>query len=87
MPYIPKSRREFISISTPYLMTKGELAYLITRAVTLYLDAHGIRYSTLADVEGVLQTVSKEVFRRVTAPYEDKKCRDNGDVFNGGKDD
>ena len=87
MPYIPQNRREHFGITCPFPLSKGELAYLITRAVVMYLDCHGIKYATLADVEGVLQTVSKEVFRRVTTPYEDKKCRDNGDVFNGGKDD
>ena len=81
MPYIPESRREFIKITAPYPMTKGELAYVITRAVSLYLDGHGIKFDTLADVEGVLQSVSKEVYRRLTVPHEEERRRENGDVF------
>ncbi len=81
MPYIPETRREMIGITCPFPLTKGELAYVITRAVVLYLDGHGTKFDTLADVEGVLQSVSKEVYRRLTVPYEEERRRANGDVF------
>ncbi len=81
MPYIPTKRREMIGITCPFPPTKGELAYVITRAVVWYLDAYGIKYDTLADVEGVLQSVSKEVYRRIAVPYEEERRLENGDVF------
>ena len=36
---------------------------------------------TTAEVLGVLECVKLELYRRVAAPYEDKKCQENGDVY------
>lgn len=36
---------------------------------------------SLADVLGTLECVKLEFYRRVVAPYEDKKCAENGDAY------
>jgi len=33
------------------------------------------------DIEGTLHSVLLEFYRRVVAPYEDEKCKTNGDVY------
>ena len=38
------------------------------------------RYWIIAMLTGVFQNVSEEFYRRVAAPYEDEKIRDEGDV-------
>ena len=39
------------------------------------------RYWTYTLLEGVLSSISKEVYRRVVAPYEDKQMKERGDIF------
>lgn len=60
----------------------GLLNYSITRltlkvARTLF---GRMRYWVIATVTGVLKNVSQEFYRRVAAPYEDKKIKEHGDV-------
>lgn len=47
----------------------------------MYLLTCGIKYKHINDVLGVLGAVTAEFYRRVAAPYEDLKIRDNGDVI------
>jgi hypothetical protein len=87
MPYIEHYMREDYAHTVSaakdalYASTPGELNYLLTCICNIYLGEHGTSYQTLCEVEGVLSHVSKEMYRRVTAPYEDKKCAERGDVF------
>lgn len=83
MPYIQKEARDLIDphIDRVPVWTAGELAYIITRFCQTYLKIHGTSYLNLALVEGVLGTVKAELYRRVTAEYEDYKKGENGDVF------
>lgn len=54
--------------------TAGELNYAITRLVDDYLIRKGgIRYAHLNEVIGALECAKLELYRRVAAPYEDKK--------------
>jgi len=81
MPYIDKEARERLSgDATP--QTPGELNYLITRMLDDYIQRKGgVRYAQLNEVVGVLECVKMELYRRVAAPYEDKKCEEAGDVY------
>jgi hypothetical protein len=57
----------------------GTLNYIITRLCDFWLgDANYEKYNT---VIGVLECVKQELYRRQIAPYEDKKCEQNGDVY------
>lgn len=81
MPYIPEEAR--FHLSTGFLApgSPGELHFLIAQAVDRYLRANGLGYRTLNDVMGALACAQQEVYRRLAAPYEDRKLADNGDVF------
>jgi len=56
---------------------KGDITYAITKLVVAYVKVKGKNYDSLSDVDGILGTASKEFYRRVTAPYEDKKQKEN----------
>jgi len=57
----------------------GTLNYIITRLCDFWLgDANYEKYN---QVIGVLECVKQELYRRQIAPYEDKKCEENGDVY------
>jgi len=41
----------------------------------------GPSYQTINDIIGALEGAKMEFYRRVVVPYEDKKIKDNGDVY------
>lgn len=59
----------------------GELNYIFTIIAHSYIKRKGLRYQNINDVLGALDGASKEFYRRVAAPYEDKKIEENGDVW------
>lgn len=86
MPYIKKEDRKLARISFEDrnfkgAETPGELNYLITELLKGYLDNHGISYNTCNDIIGAIEACKLEFYRRVVAPYEDKKITENGDVY------
>jgi hypothetical protein len=60
--------------------TPGELNFAITQLLLNYLDG-GMSYTAINEVIGVLECAKLELYRRVAAPYEDKKKEENGDVY------
>ena len=79
MPYVPQSsRRELGDGALP--ATAGELNYCITAMVDDYLP-DSPSYDDVNEVLGVLEAAKLEVFRRILVPHEDRKIRENGDVF------
>ena len=82
MPYIKSAkRRRWIDDRVDMSLTGvGELNYAITRLISNYLGPE-MDYARLNNITGVLHDVAVEFDRRVVAPYEDKKCRQNGDVY------
>ena len=91
MPYITNEQRDVLDdtikrLSLSLLSTKntdekkldGELNYVICSLISNLYDRN---YFSLNRVMGVLTCVQLEVYRRIIAPYEDKKSIDNGDVF------
>ena len=58
----------------------GELNYALTRLAQRYLEAKGLRYSTLNEIMGVFTCAAQEFYRRWAIPYEDLKIQENGDV-------
>jgi hypothetical protein len=59
----------------------GELNYLITKLIDLYLQDKGLKYKNINEVIGVLECAKLELYRRIAGPYEDKKIVSNGDVY------
>jgi len=81
MPYITPERREAI-LAGAKPQDPGELNFAITSLVDSYLqDQGGIRYAQLNEVIGALDCAKLELYRRIAAPYEDKKIAENGDVY------
>ena len=85
MPYIKrKDRAKFIdqirelvkSISTP-----GELNYTISVLSDSLAIKFGRDYNAYNSVIGALECSKLELYRRVVAEHEEKKIRENGDVF------
>jgi hypothetical protein len=82
MPYIDKERRTMASLPlTDAALTPGELNYQFTEVIKLYVQTHGLSYKTANDILGALEGAKLEFYRRVVVPYEEKKCRQNSDVY------
>ena len=80
MPYIEKSKREELFDRDPE--TAGEIQYLIAEMVQNYITDNGpYNYQTLNDVMGALAGAQMEFYRKVVAPYENKKEILNGSVY------
>lgn len=83
MPYIKEADRDGLMPGpTPRpARNAGELNYQFTCLIADYLEANGLNYQHCNDVVGALDGAKAEFQRRVVAPYEDKKIRENGDVY------
>jgi len=81
MPYIPVKDRVKAMNFGPN--TPGELNYCITQLINEYIEeeSDSMRYSFINACIGVLECCKLELYRRIAAPYEDKKCEENGDVY------
>lgn len=79
MPYIEAHRRGPLDAGDKP-RTPGELHYVLTTLVAEYLGPHA-RYSGLNEAIGVLECVKQELYRRILAPYEDRKRVENGEVY------
>jgi len=91
MPYIKRNSRiaydELIEEIVSILRTiddselDGRLNYIISRLLFKAYFADGVRYVKINRAVGVLECAKLELYRRIAAPYEDKKRRENGDVY------
>lgn len=84
MPYIKYEDREELQFRPP--QNAGELNYELTRIVQIYLYGDSDRnyqtsYQRFNDAIGALEGCKLELYRRLVAPYEDKKIVENGDVY------
>lgn len=86
MPYIKQEDREKFEgihhaiVNETEINSPGELNYLFTLLANQYLEDNGKNYQNINDVVGALEGCKMEFYRRVAAPYEDKKIEENGDV-------
>jgi hypothetical protein len=85
VPYITEDARSRIDAGEAP-RSEGELNYALTRLVDAYVAeraaAEGrLRYSHLNEAIGVLECAKLELYRRVAAPYEDRKRGESGDVY------
>ncbi len=96
MPYINKQNRPLLDGLIDGLVAiavddSGTYNYMITTLIykwinrerfSLYASGQQISgYKEYNDAIGVLECVKQELYRRVVAPYEDIKCKENGDVY------
>lgn len=88
MPYIDREARKAYDADIAGLLESigahtpaGDMNYLITRLLSAWLEMRGVSYASLADVVKVLETAKLEFYRRVVAPYENRKIEENGDVY------
>jgi len=87
MPYIPPNKRNIVKGNFLYEMrlqcpdNVGELNFIISTIIENYLGIGGLSYENINSVIGVLECVKLELYRRVVAPYEDKRRHENGDVY------
>ncbi len=84
MPYIKQERRnellhDLTGIASPD--TAGELNFMFTKLAVDFCHQHGLSYARINDVIGALEGAKLEFYRRVAAPYEDTKIKENGDVY------
>lgn len=81
MPYIDQNRRDAIDTGIVKVSTAGELNYKITTLALAYLSLKGTSYQTFNDIVGALEGAKLELYRRRIAEYENKKAKENGDVY------
>lgn len=96
MPYINREQRDQLDppialivkslLYSGYGVDKetlaGHLNYVITRLLLETLPCpENCHYVDLRDALGTIEAVKLEFYRRKVAPYEDKKARENGDVY------
>ena len=84
MPYVDAAARAWLNegLSWPHRpRTEGELNYVLTLVIMDFLSRTKKKYSDFNAVVGVLECCKQEFYRRMVAPYEDKKIKENGDAF------
>jgi len=83
MPYITNidNRREALDDGLEPPKNAEELNFKITKLLDNYLYHHGLSYITMNEIIGVMECAKLEFYRRIASPYEEKKIRENGDVF------
>jgi hypothetical protein len=62
---------------------EGDLNYVLTSVALAWLKYHKppYKYATRVQVLAAFEAAKLEYYRRVMAPYEDKKIEVNGDVY------
>jgi len=95
MPYIKQERRQIIHAKIDELIYEiqhlehtdlrdldGDLNYTISRLLLGVFDLKDDpKYTKFNSAVGVLESVKLEMYRRLIAPYEDEKIRENGDII------
>jgi len=88
MPYIKREERaqyqELLTelaarIPQDRMSRPGHMNYVISLLIDK-VYGHQMRYADHNEALGMLTGVQQELYRRKTAPYEDEKIRDEGDL-------
>ncbi len=80
MPYIKFEDQARIE-SGERPKTPGELNYLLSSVALKYWVNSPENYAAINDILGAFEGAKQEFYRRIAVPYENKKIRDNGDIF------
>jgi len=81
MPYICELHRKSVEEEGVAPGNAGQLAYFITMAILDFFGADAPHFQDYATALGVLDACGKELYRKMAAPYEDQKCKENGEVY------
>jgi len=79
MPYIPQSEKKRVDQDN-LITTAGQFNYALNQLISIYIDQNDFNYQTSNDIIGAMECAKLELYRRLVAPYEDKKIVQNGDV-------
>lgn len=80
MPYIEQGIRA--SLDDGRKATKGgELNYQISKLLNDFMAMKQLNYSAINEAMGALESAKMEFYRRVAAPYEELKAKQNGEVY------
>ena len=61
---------------------KGHLNYIIYSIIYKHIQQRGMKYARLQDlIGGTLTSCQQELYRKVMAPYEDIKEKENGPII------
>lgn len=91
MPYVKQEIRDQYDSLIHELSQKlcgmpiGNMNYVLTKLIELRWENEENSYFTINEIMGVLECVKQEFYRRIAEPYEDKKIKENGDVYCGNK--
>lgn len=88
MPYIKSENRDTFDRTIQQLVEQlgespnfeGNLNYIISKLID-ELCVHHQGYAQINRVVGVLECAKLEFYRRIAVGYEDKKIRENGEVY------
>ena len=91
MPYIKKEQRNIFESDIARLVNnlsaqgwgiskEGCLNYIISSLLARSLREEEMSYAKLNAVMGILESCKAEIYRRVVAPYEEIKLRENGEI-------
>lgn len=90
MPYVDRDiraelvdfpARSVVTVNVGNIRTAGDLNFVITTIVADYFSCTERRYKDINDIIGALECAKQEFYRRIVSPYEDKKMKENGDVY------
>ncbi len=80
MPYLePKDKDRLLDHMYP--TNGGELVYLLTVMALRFWTKSTRRFEAICTVIGALVCTAFEFYRRVAVPYENRKIKSNGDVY------
>lgn len=81
MPAIELKERERLESPTEPIGTVGNLTYILTRETKRYWVNSSRRYVDIAAILGALLCTILYFWDYIGRPYEDKKTKENGDVY------
>ena len=84
MPYISQEQRRKFDQELESLALKvenqGELNYCIYKLSRLIIERMGESYQNLSMCSSAMEHAKLEWYRKVLAPYEDRKIKENQDI-------
>jgi hypothetical protein len=81
MPYIEPANREELESGLFRPDDVGELTFMLTKQLCNYLEDGDNSFSRYADCVAALECAKLEFYRRGIVPFENIKCKLNGDVY------
>lgn len=80
MPYLESAIRASLNDGRKALKG-GELNYQISRLLNDFIAMKQLNYAAINEAMGALECAKLEFYRRVAAPYEELKAKQNGEVY------